>query len=183
MNKWGYFIVILAVIAFSGCSSKPKKTTQPPPPVPQTPATIFDGSSSTEPAASEIPTSGTSTGTDMDISGGTGAIPSERVVYFDYDKSEIRPEARAILGRHAAYLSNNPNIQVRLEGHADERGSREYNLALGELRAESAKNVLSFSGVSENQLNTLSYGEERPMALGHNESAWQRNRRVELVYP
>ena len=89
---------------------------------------------------------------------------------------------RTILEAHAAYLNKNPDASVRLEGHADERGSREYNLALGERRAEVTKNTLMGMGVFENQLNTLSYGEERPTTSGHNEKSWWRNRRVELVY-
>lgn len=108
--------------------------------------------------------------------------PGERVVYFDYDKSDIRADARAVLEAHAAYLQGHP-FTIRLEGHADERGSREYNLALGERRAESVKRALGIMGVTESLMNTLSYGEERPIDPGHNETSWQINRRVEIIYP
>lgn len=110
-------------------------------------------------------------------------IPAERVIYFDFDSSQIRAEAESLLQAHAAYLTANSNVIVRLEGHADERGSREYNLALGEQRAVAAKRMLNILGVSESQMTILSYGEEMPLDFGHSEASWQRNRRVEIVYP
>ena len=179
MNKLGYLVLVLVtIIAFSGCSSKPKKPTAPG-------ATTGMLGSDTQSGSLGDSSEGTSLGDSRDGSGtmGSGSIPSERVIYFDYDMSDIRPEARVILEQHAAYLSGNPSMQVRLEGHADERGSREYNLALGERRAESAKSALMSLGVSGNQMTTLSYGEEQPVALGHNEHDWQLNRRVEVIYP
>jgi peptidoglycan-associated lipoprotein len=110
-------------------------------------------------------------------------IPVERIIYFDFDSSQLRPDAEALLQAHAAYLGGNPGMIVRLEGHADERGSREYNLALGERRANAAKRMLVILGVAESQMTTLSYGEEMPLSFGHNEGSWQQNRRVEIVYP
>jgi len=101
--------------------------------------------------------------------------------YFDFDQTVIKPEARAALEAHAANLINNGG-RVVLEGHADERGTREYNLALGERRAESIERYLTVLGVSGNQVETVSYGEERPASLGHDESSWSLNRRVELRY-
>lgn len=121
-------------------------------------------------------------GTGRPGEGAVGAIPAERVVYFDYDKSDVRNDARAVLEAHAAYLQSHP-VSIRLEGHADERGSREYNLALGERRAESVKRALVIMGVTESLMNTLSYGEEHPIDPGHNETSWQINRRVEIIYP
>jgi peptidoglycan-associated lipoprotein len=105
-----------------------------------------------------------------------------RVVYFDLDSSEIRDEDRSIVEAHASYLVARPQARLRLEGHADERGSREYNIALGERRANSVRQLMGLFGVDEQQLTSVSYGEERPAALGHDESAWQLNRRVELAY-
>lgn len=105
-----------------------------------------------------------------------------RVVYFELDSSEIRDEDRAIVEAHAGYLAAHPQARVRLEGHADERGSREYNIALGERRANAVHQLMGLFGVGDEQLTTISYGEERPAASGHDESAWQRNRRVELEY-
>jgi peptidoglycan-associated lipoprotein len=107
---------------------------------------------------------------------------SKRVIYFDFDKSAIKPEFRDIIASHAKNLANNPNARVTLEGHADERGSREYNIALGERRAKAVQQMLLLQGASKDQLMTVSYGEERPVALGHSEDSWSMNRRAELVY-
>ncbi len=107
---------------------------------------------------------------------------ANRVVYFDYDSSAVREEDQATLEAHAAYLGDNPNVTIRLIGHTDERGSREYNLALGERRALSIRQILMLQGASIQQFQVTSFGEERPQAEGFDESAWQQNRRVELIY-
>jgi len=105
-----------------------------------------------------------------------------RIVYFDYDTSEIRPEYAELLRVHAGYLFNDPRARVTLEGHTDERGTRDYNLALGDRRSDAIKRYLIAEGVPSERISTLSYGEERPADPGHGESAWAKNRRVELVY-
>ncbi len=105
-----------------------------------------------------------------------------RTFYFDFDKSAIRPESRAALMAHAAFLSANPNLKVNLEGHSDERGTKEYNLALGERRAQSVERFLVVNGVARTQVEVVSYGEEKPAAMGHDESAWAKNRRVYIEY-
>ncbi len=110
------------------------------------------------------------------------SLLSKRTVYFDFDKSDIKADARAILEAHAKYLASNPSASVTLEGHADERGTREYNVALGERRAVSARQLMTLMGASGQQIRTVSYGEERPVCTEHNESCWQLNRRVEIVY-
>ena len=106
----------------------------------------------------------------------------ERVIYFEYDKSEIQEQYRAVIEAHAAFLMEHRERTVTLEGHADERGSREYNLALGERRAKAVERQMTVLGVTPAQIRTVSYGEERPISAGHDESAWSLNRRVELVY-
>jgi peptidoglycan-associated lipoprotein len=110
------------------------------------------------------------------------ALLTNLVVYFDYDQAEIRSEFNDLLEAHGQNLASNPNAQVRLEGHTDERGSREYNIGLGERRAQAVRRVLMLQGATANQLSTVSYGEERPAATGSDEEAWRLNRRVELVY-
>lgn len=105
-----------------------------------------------------------------------------RVIYFDYDSSTITAEQNNIVAAHSQYLASNPEVRVTLEGHADERGSREYNLALGERRAIAVKRQFVLLGVAEKQILSKSYGEERPVARGDNELAWQQNRRVEIIY-
>ncbi|HDK38410.1 MAG TPA: peptidoglycan-associated lipoprotein Pal [Thiolapillus brandeum] len=137
--------------------------------------------------------SGTDGGTSTSAAGGSGAWSAsaledpnsplyEKVVCFDFDRAEIRPEYVDTLRAHAEYLVNSPATRLTIEGHCDERGSREYNIALGERRADSVKRFLEAEGVSPVQLETVSYGEERPVALGHDEDAWAKNRRAELVY-
>lgn len=102
-------------------------------------------------------------------------------VYFDFDRSDLRPEARETLNRKAQILRDYPDIRVRIEGHCDERGTVEYNLALGERRAESARQYLIDLGIDPDRLTTVSYGEERPAVEGRNEAAWALNRRAEFV--
>lgn len=103
-------------------------------------------------------------------------------VHFAFDSSAIDDEARAIIEAHAANLVANKNINVTLEGNCDERGTREYNLALGERRAQAVERMMKALGVSSNRIKTVSYGEEKPLCQEHNESCWRQNRRVEIVY-
>lgn len=107
---------------------------------------------------------------------------ASRVIYFEYDSAKVNDESLALLEAHGNFIAGNGNVYVRLEGHADERGSREYNIALGDRRAQSVRRILLFQGASSDQLETISYGEERPAQLGHDDAAWSQNRRVELVY-
>lgn len=102
--------------------------------------------------------------------------------YFDFDTSEIKPEARDVLAAHARFLAGNPNRSVRLEGHTDERGTKEYNMALGERRANAVERFLVVNGASRGQIETVSYGEEKPAVMGSGESSWSQNRRVELIF-
>ncbi|WP_395377695.1 peptidoglycan-associated lipoprotein Pal [Marinicella sp. W31] len=110
------------------------------------------------------------------------SLLAQRVIYFDYDQSTVLPEYRNIIEIHARYLSQNPSARITLEGHADERGSREYNLALGERRGNAVSSLMNAQGASGSQLNVVSYGEERPVALCSDDSCWSQNRRVEIVY-
>jgi peptidoglycan-associated lipoprotein len=107
---------------------------------------------------------------------------SKSTIYFMLDSSQIQPDFEPVIAAHSRYLSSHPGQRITLEGHADERGSREYNIALGENRARSVANLMRAQGVSDSQLELVSYGEEKPAALGSDESAWELNRRVELVY-
>lgn len=107
--------------------------------------------------------------------------PLETIVYFDFDQATLKPETRALLLAHADRMKSSGG-SVRLEGHADERGSREYNIALGERRANAVRDFLVLQGVSASSLEVVSYGEERPLATGSDESAYAQNRRVEIKY-
>ncbi|TVP55557.1 MAG: peptidoglycan-associated lipoprotein Pal [Halomonadaceae bacterium] len=109
-------------------------------------------------------------------------LRQERVIYFDFDSAEIKRESRAVLEAHAAYLNSNGNASVTLQGHTDERGTKEYNLALGERRAEAVKQFLVVNDVRRGQIETVSYGEERPVNESSSEEAYSENRRVEIDY-
>jgi peptidoglycan-associated lipoprotein len=123
-------------------------------------------------------------------SAATGPVPGSQEdlvanvgdrIFFDFDRSNIRADQRAVLDRQAGWLGRFPQVQVTLEGHADERGTREYNLALGQRRANSARDVLVAGGVAPARISTISYGKDRPAALGSNEEAWAQNRRAVTV--
>lgn len=107
---------------------------------------------------------------------------SKRTFYFDFDSSLVHAADRAIIVAHGRYLADHPNLHVKVEGNTDERGSREYNMALGQRRAEAVAQILLLQGAAKSQIQVISYGEERPVALGHDEAAWRLNRRVDLVY-
>lgn len=110
------------------------------------------------------------------------ALRAFTVFYFDFDMASIKPESYKILQAHATFLAESSASSIRLEGHADERGTREYNIALGERRAKAVEKFLLINGVSAAQIETVSYGEERPVSMEHNASAWTQNRRVKLSY-
>jgi peptidoglycan-associated lipoprotein len=110
------------------------------------------------------------------------ALLGRTIVYFDFDSSAIRAEYSEMLAAHAAHLGSASRVTVRLEGHTDERGSREYNIGLGERRSQAVRRALMLQGVGAGQISTVSYGEERPAVSGSDEEAWAMNRRVEIVY-
>lgn len=123
-------------------------------------------------------------GTVGDSAGSGASAPAGvgRLIYFDFDSAEIRPEFVAVVAAHAHAISANASIRVRLEGHTDERGSPEYNIGLGERRAQAVRRALLLQGVGETQAATVSYGEERPAVAGQTEADWAKNRRVEIAY-
>ena len=160
-------IVVLAALAVvAGCKTKPEEA----PPAPA-PTTTTD--------TSGVDSSGVATD---DAAGPSGELLSKRVVYFDLDRADIRADSQAVITAHARYLAGATSQKVRLEGHADERGSREYNIGLGERRSQAVRRALLLLGVAESQLATVSYGEERPAAAGSDEQAYSLNRRVEIIY-
>jgi peptidoglycan-associated lipoprotein len=130
------------------------------------------------PTTETTTTAGAYTPADLD----TDACLRQRVVYFDFDKSEIKPEFQQIIACHAKYLRDRPMARMTLEGNTDERGTREYNLGLGERRGNAVMSALEADGGQASQMNVVSYGEERPTCREHNEDCWSKNRRVEIVY-
>ena len=111
------------------------------------------------------------------------AISTQRSIYFDYDLFAVKPEFAKLLEMHGQYLASNPQISIRVQGNTDERGGAEYNLSLGQKRADAVVRTLKLYGVKDSQLESISFGSEKPKATGHNEAAWAQNRRVDLDYP
>lgn len=110
-------------------------------------------------------------------------IASQRSIYFDFDDFTVKADAAPVIERQGKYLASKPTLMIRVEGNADERGGREYNLALGQKRAEAVVRALKVYGVSDKQAEPVSFGSEKPQALGHDEASWAKNRRVDLAYP
>jgi peptidoglycan-associated lipoprotein len=110
-------------------------------------------------------------------------VLSQRSVYYDFDKYDVRDEFKPVIEAHAAYLRQNSGLKMLIQGNTDERGSREYNIALGQRRAESVKRMLQLLGAREEQVEAVSLGEEKPKETGHSEEAWARNRRSDMLYP
>ena len=158
-------MVVAAALAVTGCAKKPPADIPPP-------------------VGSDGTGTGTGTGDGTIVPGSqqdfVSKIQSDRI-YFGLDKYDVDAEDRAIFDSQAAWLRQYPNVRVTIEGHADERGTREYNIALGERSANSAKNYLASLGVDSGRIMVVSYGKERPEALGSNEEAWARNRRAVTV--
>ncbi len=169
-----FFVMMLAGLVLAGCATSTPTTepevgttpdepavTPPPPPPPPPPRDVNDANNPVIPGTMN---------------------PISRTFYFDYDRAVIRPNDLSALEMHATFLNNNRDRSIVLEGHCDERGTREYNLALGENRANSVRSFLTSAGVSARQIETVSYGEERPDDPGHSDAAWARNRRALIIY-
>ena len=165
MNNTTRALLVAAIaVGLAACTKKTVPTDPAPTPsTPTTPAVVDDGKYGPE---------------DLD----TDACLRQRTVYFDLDQDSVKPEFQAILACHAKYLQDRPESRVTLEGHADERGSREYNLGLGERRGNAVSAALQAAGGSAGQQTVVSFGEERPVDAASTEEAWAKNRRVEIVY-
>ncbi len=158
-------VVALLCLAAAACAKKQEVKPAPPPPPPPT---------ETAPA----PTEGVFTPADLQ----SNACLRTRVIYFDFDKSEIQSQFDNIVACHAKYLRDRPMAQMTIEGSTDERGTREYNLGLGERRGNALASALEAAGASSSQIKVVSYGEERPVCREHNEGCWHQNRRDNIVY-
>jgi peptidoglycan-associated lipoprotein len=168
-------LMLAGAALIAGCAKKPT-TIEPPVAGTQVPGSGSGGggaSTSTSPLGAGADTTG---------AGMAGGALGHRIIYFDFDKSEIKPEYNDLITAHARNLTGHPNLRIKLEGNTDNRGTREYNIGLGERRAQAVRRALMLQGVAENQISTVSYGAERPAVEGDDESAWSQNRRVELVY-
>ena len=180
MRKWIIVAFVMALVA--GCQSTEEK-----------PAPVEEGApTSTAPAATPgATTSGTTTAPVTGTPGGPysaaalkdpNSILSKRSIYFDFDESVIKDQYRPIIEAHAKYLQVNKNARVTLQGNTDERGTREYNIALGQRRADAVKQMMILLGAQEIQIETVSFGKEKPRREGHDETSWSENRRVDIVH-
>lgn len=197
--------IILGIVLlnlFVACSSnKPKEKAGEPAPapaaataVPAAPATPAEtgaastASTSTAPVAAESASSVSRSSTasvavaDSTASAGVASVQENSSAYFPFDVDAVQPADRAAVQAQGAYLGKNKNAKVRVEGNADERGSSEYNLGLGQRRANNVKKLLIMSGAKTAQIETVSFGEEKPRCVEHNESCWSQNRRADIVY-
>jgi peptidoglycan-associated lipoprotein len=172
MQKALMVLLLAATLSVASCASKGSKETPPAP--------ADESANAAESAGANAANAGA--GEDQETAGPQTGLLAKRVIYFDFDSSEIKGEGTDIVAAHAKYLANHASARVRLEGNTDERGSREYNIGLGERRAQAVRRALLLQGAAEGQLSTVSYGEERPAVVGSDETAWAKNRRVEFVY-
>jgi peptidoglycan-associated lipoprotein len=174
--KQAALYIVLALIA-AGCSSTDSRKDVP----------VTDSSSVRTPSQNPTTSANTTpTRPDTDVGGNPLRDPnnilSKRSVYFDLDSNAVKDEYRGLVQAHSRYMSDKRDSRIRIEGNCDERGSREYNLALGQRRAEAVKKVMTVLGVTDARIETTSYGEEKPVALGHDEQAWAQNRRADIKY-
>ena len=181
-KQWAAFLMVASSLALTGCQSSPDD---------ESGDGMSDGMSDSSSEMSDgAAASGDSSSYGASGSGADGGssdsieqqLLAAVTFYFDFDSSKVRRDSADALRAHAKHLSMNPSASVRLEGHADERGTREYNLALGERRGDSVARFLQSNGASSSQIEVVSYGEEKPANYGSDDRAWAENRRVELVY-
>ena len=168
-------LYVLVAVAAAACASKETQTTAP---------TVTDRST----AVPSTGASGSASNTQSvrPTQAPTGMVDSgalaKRSVYFDFDSNAVKDEYRSVVTAHSRNMTDKRDLRMRIEGNCDERGSREYNLALGQRRAEAVKKVMTVLGVSDGRIETVSYGEEKPVAPGHDENAWAQNRRADIKY-
>ena len=169
-SAWRLVLALMIALTLAACQTTPDEPE--PTPEPEPPKTDVDTSAAPDPHDY----------TDSRNFDNPESLLSKRIIYFDFDKSTVRPEFRGIVSAHAAYAAANSSARVTLEGHADERGTREYNLGLGERRGNAVSGLMSAQGSRGSQLTVVSYGEERPTCRVSDDGCWSQNRRVEIVY-
>jgi peptidoglycan-associated lipoprotein len=171
------FAMLAVVAALAGCATTDSQESS------TTAATPGGSPSSSGPATGKAqPPARMGQGSGTGMGSGGGSQPDlKRSVYYEFDKYDVKPEYRALVESHARWLKSNPRARLTIEGNADEQGSREYNLALGQRRAESVTKMLTLMGAKAEQIEAVSYGEERPRVNSHDEKAWSENRRSDFA--
>ena len=171
MNSMKTTFTSFAIAVLAGCASQSTPESSPAP----APAPTASASTPSVRASSSASVSGSPTRTSY-------AMPAARSVYYEFDRAEIKSEGVKTIEANAQYLRAHPDLKVKVEGNADERGSREYNLALGQRRAEAVSKRMTLLGIPSDRIEAVSFGKEKPKATGHDESAWSENRRSDIVY-
>jgi peptidoglycan-associated lipoprotein len=170
-------VFVLPLLMLAGCSTSSRKEEAPPAEVAPPPAAV---------ATPDNADAVASAGAVGELTSRSVVLPAEladrRIIYFAFDSDSISAEDQALIAAHARFMAGRAGVRMRLEGHTDQRGTREYNVGLGERRAQAVRRALGLQGVAEARLSTVSYGEEQPAVAGEDETAYSRNRRVELVY-
>ncbi len=183
-RAWPLRLLALSAAMLGACSSTPVASPAPPArSVAAAPAPTRAAPPPPSAAAQAAPASSVATVTLPPYLDPKSEISTARSVYFDFDAAALKAEFSPLVEKHGKFLSANPNVKVRVEGNTDERGSAEYNLALGQKRAEAVRQALKVYGVKDTQLEVVSWGREKPRATGHDDSAWALNRRADLQYP
>ena len=185
MRKFILGAFLIALVA--GCSTNPQQSA---PVEDRSPATTAPsggtGAGATTGGAGGSGVSGSATGSANGAAGNPLRDPnnilSRRSVYFDYDSDAVKDEFRGLIEAHARYLQSNRNARITIQGNTDERGSREYNIALGQRRADNVRQLMKVLGATDTQIETVSFGKEKPRNPGHDEAAWAENRRADIVY-
>lgn len=178
-NKFLLLAVFVGGLALAGCASD---ETKPEDAAPADQAKPAETAGADQGAVTGTVQGGDQPGAAGDAGGAAAGSPQDRVVHFAFDSDSVDAQNRAIVEANANYLNSNPSARVTLAGHTDERGTREYNLALGERRAKSVERMLRLLGVPADRMSTTSFGEEKPLESGQSDSAWAQNRRVEFQY-
>ena len=174
INAFNQAIALLfSIVLLSGCESTTTKPAE---------ETVVQSSDASTQGAGDGSGMGASDLAGNEAAQADAALREVRTFYFDFDQSTLQAESKAPLMAHAAFLAANPSVKIRLEGHCDERGTTEYNMALGERRAKAVERFLTINCVSAAQIEVISYGEERPADAGHDEGAWAKNRRAYIEY-
>lgn len=180
-----YSLLAMLALGLAACSSTPVTPAASPSKAPMAAAAPAPAPAPAPPAAAPrpMPASTVSTVSLPEYLDPKSSISSQRSVYFDFDVFSVRGEDTPLIERHGKYLVSHPAVAIKIEGNTDERGGTEYNLALGQKRAESVLRALRIYGVRDSQMEAISWGESKPRAAGHDEAAWAQNRRADLQYP
>ena len=179
MKRFSFAVLAIAA-ALYGCATTESQDTSTSAGTPSSSGSPSASSSTGAPSGGQVGSRGMAGGTSSGTAGGMDQPDMKRSVYYEFDKYDVKPEYRALVETHARWLKANPKAKLVIEGNADERGSREYNVALGQRRAESVTKMLVLLGAKPDQIEAISWGEEKPRLVGHDENSWAENRRADF---